>query len=687
MKKNMDKIKPFDSVRGNLENQCMNVSYISESGLSKEGLASEFKQKLSEMSSEPRIIIKAELFKLLCLRAAIAPEPNDFFVGKIEHHKLLIRLKDQWLREETEKEFGDDSAELPGTFFAQLDCSSHICPDWENLLKLGIKGIRDRAARKTGDFYQAIKIVFDGVTALLLRFDKLQPELGLAALTERPPQSLQEALQLAYIYHELVELDGIEIRSMGRFDHIYNKYYMNDLQTGRLTRDSAKELLKYFWIKFFAKTMGKRFGKPFTFGPDANELAYTAIEAYHEMHIVDPKFHIRLSPETPDDFQELIAECIRNGCTGIVIVNNDAQINMLVKNGKNREDAENYILIGCYEPAVMGKELNCSGAGALNLAKPVEQLFSNDTYSSFEHCFEAYLNYLNHNLELQMETIRRLERLWPQVNPSPLCSGLLDSCLESNLDISEAGAEYNTSGICCAGLANAVDSLAVIRQFVYKEKRCDMRGLQAALAADWNGYEELRLEAVRKVPKWGNNNKFTDELAIKITNYLGMKINSEPNARGGVFQAALYGIIEAAKMLGNDTGALPDGYRAGTPLTMNTGATPGRDRNGLTSLINSVTKINLELFPNGTVLDIMLHPTAVSGRKGIATIISIIKSLFIRGGMALQFNIFDSNELRNAQTDPEKYANLQVRVCGWNVRFIDLPPDQQEIFIAKAEIA
>jgi formate C-acetyltransferase len=97
--------------------------------------------------------------------------------------------------------------------------------------------------------------------------------------------------------------------------------------------------------------------------------------------------------------------------------------------------------------------------------------------------------------------------------------------------------------------------------------------------------------------------------------------------------------------------------------------------------------MDLAHFPNGTVLDIMLHPSVASGPEGVATIYSIIRSYFAQGGMAIQFNIFDAGLLREAQRHPEKYASLQVRVCGWNVRFVDLAPEEQEMFITKAEVA
>jgi formate C-acetyltransferase len=87
------------------------------------------------------------------------------------------------------------------------------------------------------------------------------------------------------------------------------------------------------------------------------------------------------------------------------------------------------------------------------------------------------------------------------------------------------------------------------------------------------------------------------------------------------------------------------------------------------------------------VLDIMLHPSVTRGAEGLQTIIALVRSHFAQGGLAIQFNIFDADLLRDAQAHPERYANLQVRVCGWNVRFVDLAPAEQDLYIAKAEAA
>jgi hypothetical protein len=111
----------------------------------------------------------------------------------------------------------------------------------------------------------------------------------------------------------------------------------------------------------------------------------------------------------------------------------------------------------------------------------------------------------------------------------------------------------------------------------------------------------------------------------------------------------------------------------------------GMDRNGITALMNSVLKIDMRQYPCGTCLDIMLHPTSVRGNEGLEILMSLIRNFIAHGGSGIQFNIFDAAVLRDAQANPEKYTNLQVRVCGWNVRFIHLTPEAQETFIRQAE--
>lgn len=677
---------PFAAVRKQRERQYLDAVYDPKTGLSTDEIAARLEKHRAECPEEPRILTRAWLFHLLCSEARLTIEPDEPFAGKLEHARIMIRLRSEWRREAEPRVFKNDPPLVPGAAEAILD-TSHTCPDWRAILALGFPGLRHRAAGRTGVFYQAVTRVYEGAITVIRRLDAVAPNPALAPLAERPPRTLHEALQLALLFDELQEMEGEQVRSMGRFDRFYGPFFHADLEAGRLTREHAKELLKYFWIKFFAKSQGKEFGKPFLFGPDANALTRLSFEVFREMHIVDPKFHLRLSDRTAADFVDQALECIQAGRTGIVLADDKKLVDLMRKHGKSDEDAEEVILIGCYEPAVMGKEMNWSGGSHLNLAKAVELTLAGEDPPTFEALMEAYLRTLDEQFTRLAERARRFERLWPELNPSPFLSGTMASCIETGRDVSQGGAKYNTLGCVCAGLANAVDSLAVIRQWVYEEERLSLSDLRAVLAADWEGFEDLRLRARHRVPKWGNNEDRVDALAVQITDFLATRINREPNARGGTFSAALYVILDNAQKLGADTGALPDGRHAGEPLTMNVSATAGLEKNGATALIRSATKIDLTRFPGGTVLDVLLHPSAVQGAKGIETLRAIVESHFAQGGMAIQFNVFDADVLREARKNPEPYANLQVRVCGWNVRFADLAPEEQDLFIAKAEAA
>jgi formate C-acetyltransferase len=171
-------------------------------------------------------------------------------------------------------------------------------------------------------------------------------------------------------------------------------------------------------------------------------------------------------------------------------------------------------------------------------------------------------------------------------------------------------------------------------------------------------------------------------LAKRITEYYCNKVHTFTNGRGGPCRAALFSLDFSWKG-GQLTGALPDGKKAHESLSPGIGATSGQDKNGVTALIDSVTKLDSTLTPNGAVLDVTLHPSAVEGEEGLDAFVALIKTFFARDGYALQFNIFDTETLRDAQHHPEKYASLQIRVTGWSVYFTTLSKDEQDQFIIR----
>ena len=136
---------------------------------------------------------------------------------------------------------------------------------------------------------------------------------------------------------------------------------------------------------------------------------------------------------------------------------------------------------------------------------------------------------------------------------------------------------------------------------------------------------------------------------------------------------------------GAKTSATPDGRRAGEELSKNASPSVGADKNGVTALISSALKLKPYAFSESFCLDVMLHPSATEGEDGLQIMRALLFAYLRGGGMAIQFNVFNAAMLRDAQKHPEKYRNLQVRVCGWNVLWNHLSTAEQNAYIRRAE--
>jgi len=192
----------------------------------------------------------------------------------------------------------------------------------------------------------------------------------------------------------------------------------------------------------------------------------------------------------------------------------------------------------------------------------------------------------------------------------------------------------------------------------------------------------MRLLLRNRAAKYGNDQASPDAMARRIADHYCKKVHSFTNARGGPLQAALF-TLEFQWQFGSATGATPDGRKARAALAPGAGAQAGLDRQGATGLLKSAAALDYTETPNGAVIDVTLHPSAVAGTEGLDAFVALIKAFFAMGGYALQFNIFDAEMLRDAQHHAERYASLQVRVTGWSVFFTTLSKDQQDQFITR----
>jgi formate C-acetyltransferase len=136
---------------------------------------------------------------------------------------------------------------------------------------------------------------------------------------------------------------------------------------------------------------------------------------------------------------------------------------------------------------------------------------------------------------------------------------------------------------------------------------------------------------------------------------------------------------------GYATEATPDGRKTGEEMSKNISPVMGMDTRGVTALVLSATQLDPSLYTEDFNVDVMLHPSAVSGEDGLAAMKAVLDLYMNRNGLAIQFNVFDSQTLRDAQVHPEQYKNLQVRVCGWNVLFNNMSKEEQDAYILRSE--
>ena len=693
----------FDDVREQLSRQYRPMQLAEDTGLAVPELEAGMRAYLAAHADEPRIRTKAAILAYLLKNGRIGIDGCDWFADHIGTGNLLWKLQAEW-RQEAGKDLPPRTAVGAPAGVSQLDLS-HTSPDWRNVLKHGPAGLRDRALEaqqhaqddEAREFYAAVATVYDAFCCYILRLaaeaerqNAVRVTDTLKALAVRPAQTFQEALQISFLYNQVQEIDAVYVRSQGSFDQLYLDYYRRDLAAGRLTREQAKELTKFYFEKYLAIHFGAGnnicFGGWKQDGSDAcNELTELAFEAFAERQAIDPKFSFRVNPNTPDRYLLAATECVRNGQTAIVFANDEVAYEMFRRTGKAEEELIDFLPIGCYEPAIMGKELSCTMSALLNLPRIFEYVFAEPgTPQSIAEVVDRYQRILAGVIDETLAQTRRWEERWPQVNPSPVISGTMDSCLEKGRDVSHSGTKYSTSGVMCAGLGTVADCFAAIDYLVFQNRLCSWDELRQSLEHNWDDADGLRLVAQRKAPKWGNDLPAVDAFAVELADYTADRINRTPNQRGGHFQMGCWS-IDHSVMFGKQTKATPDGRRNGEPISKNLSATISRDTAGITSLINSVGKLDHAAFPDGSVLDLMLHPSVVRGPDGAKVIADLIRTYFRRGGLFVHFNVFDAETLKDARRRPEKYANLQVRVCGWNARFIELSPEMQECFIAEAE--
>ena len=711
------------------------IGYIEESGLNDTELLKGLEELSFKTEQLPHPVARAMAIKYVLENERLYINEHDYFVGLYSLNRLANNTTfKKWEREsrayrapetlQRGDDFNNSGAVIIWTDY------DHVVPDWKSLMELGFSGIRERAReykrkhKENGTlnsemtaFFEGIEIQYTAIielidrmyhTALKQEFEKA-PKIAecLKNLRDGAPTSFYEALQLIYIYFIISEsIDSYQVRSLGNgLDNTLYAFYKNDLESGKITKEDAHNYLSYFLMQWSA--IGNYWGQPFYMGgtnldgsTKYNELSYEILDVYDNLEIYNPKIQLKINENTPDHILNKAFDMVRRKNASIVFCCEPAMIKAVMGYGATYEEALNYDIRGCYETGVRANEVS-STSGYVNAAKAVEFVFTNgfDTVTNkqvgiqtgeiseiktFEDFYFAFLKQWEYLIEQSMKITNDAERFLAFVNPSSMYSATIETSLKNGKDGYGGGVKFNNNAMLNCGFASAVDSLMAVKEFVFDKKEITLAELSEVIRNNWKGREILRAKVKKSPHKYGNNDMVADTYASAMSSYFANKVNNVPNGRGGVYKAIFHS-ARAFIIQGEKTGALPDGRNAGEELSKNASAVPGMDKKGVTALITSATKLVPSDYHESFCLDIMLHPSAVDGENGFNVFKGILMTYLKNGGQSIQFNIFNTDTLRDAQKNPEKYKNLQVRVCGWNTLWNNMSKKEQDAYILRAE--
>jgi formate C-acetyltransferase len=265
--------------------------------------------------------------------------------------------------------------------------------------------------------------------------------------------------------------------------------------------------------------------------------------------------------------------------------------------------------------------------------------------------------------------------------PAPFLSAVIRDCIEKGRDYYDGGPRYNTTYVQCCGIGTVTDSLSAIRKHVFEDNTVTMERLLNALHRNFEGDETLRLRLQNKTPRFGNDDDDADGLMQRVYESLFGFIDGRPNTRNGKYHLNMLSTT-CHVYFGSKLGASADGRFSGMPESDGASPSQGADRRGPTAVCRSLGKMD-QIKSGGTLLNQRFLPQVFESPEGLDKLVKLVQGYFSLDGHHIQFNVVDSETLREAQKQPEKYRDLLVRVAGYSDYFVDLGEELQEEVISR----
>lgn len=579
----------------------------------------------------------------------------------------------------------------------------NLSPDYGRVIRHGLEAERERAVRLSAaahdaaqkEFYRCATDSIDAVLELCERYRQAaeackNPYASLLARVPRKgAQTFHEALQSLRVLQYILWCEGEYHNTLGRFDQYLRPYFERDLREGRLTKETALELLEEFFLALnrdsdlYPGIQQGDNGQSLMLGgvTPAGEPAYhllsaLCLQASKELRLIDPKINLRVDRNTPLEIFEAGTQLTREGLGFPQYSNDDVVIPGLIDLGYAPEDARNYTVAACWEFIIPGAGMDIPNIAAVNFPKLVNDCVKRHLagcadFDAFRAAFCTDLNALCRDILNSTRPLRMI--------PAPFLSVLMDGCMERGQDIS-LGGRYNNYGFHGVGLSTAVDSLYAIRRCVFEEKTHSVQQMIDLIdgAASGETQQYVRYE----LPKMGADDDGVNEMAVWLLRVWGEAVAPLRNERGGRVRAgtgsAMFYLWHAGKI-----GGTPGGHRAGEAFGANYAPQLFVQGCGPLSVIRSFTAPDLQQVINGGPLTMEFHASIFRDEESLRKVALLVKAFVDEGGHQMQLNTVDLEVLRDAQRHPEEHKNLIVRVWGWSAYFVELDEEFQNHVMAR----
>ena len=498
----------------------------------------------------------------------------------------------------------------------------------------------------------------------------------------RPATSAKEAVQWLYFgYLAAIKTQNGAAMSVGRVSTFLDIYIKRDMDKGILTEQEAQELIDHFTMKLrmvkFARIPS--YNQLFSGDPvwATLDVAGTGVDGrsmvtktdFRFLHTLEnmgpapePNLTVFYSSKLPQTFKDYAAR-ISIETSSIQYENDDAMKPVW---------GDDYAICCCVSATQTGKEMQFFGARA-NLAKCLlyainggvdeksgEQVGPNYApitaeYLDYDEVMAKYDKMMEWLVDIYVNTLNLIQYMHDKYYYEAAELALMDTDLKRTF----------ATGI--AGFSHVIDSLSAIKYAKVKVVRDE-----SGLAKDF--------EIEGEFPKYGNDDDRADEIGVWLLKTFMDKLKKHHTYRDSEPTTSIL-TITSNVVYGKATGAMPDGRKAGEPLSPGANPSYGAEQNGLLASLNSLTKLPYEWALDGISNTQTINPGALGNNEGerIDNLVNVMDGYFDQGAHHLNVNVFGKEKLIDAMEHPEKeeYANFTIRVSGYAVKFIDLTREQQ----------